>query len=421
MGGIFSFFSKVITRLVKGDIRYIESFTPVQQELILELLGSTNAYVKNWVVNVCVRNISDLVASLPKRLLKKNGDEVDIMSNPIAQQILHKPNEYQTAHEMWTRVACDVMLHGNAYLKVFGVNKSRPKGIYTLFGNRIEPRLGVAGLNDSDDFVPGDRGYGNEGIPELYYHDTTSGRRDHHLKEDIIHVKEYSPTSMIKGDSWLKAGAKKLERMDSQEVYNKTIYDNGVFPTMNFSTDQELSAGQRNALRQEISKNLAGALKAGGYLLTDKGVTANTFSLSPKDLEVVENEKVTAGHVASMLNYPPELLGTIFVTKNVATYVESRKQLYQQAVLPLCTKLLQAINAYFFRLGDMGFSINRSNIATLQPSVADLAGAWWMTPNQKRAAQGLHIADDPAMDKYYIPAGYQLIDDISFSGSEDEL
>jgi HK97 family phage portal protein len=397
---------------LQGDWRFIQSFPPAVVGLLIA--SSTNAFVKQWVVNVCCRNIGDLVASLPKSLEDRQRAEIDPYDNRIAQLILIKPNEIEkTAWRLWNRLAIDEMLWGNSYVHVLGPENPaiRPLSLTPLFARHITPRMKGAQSANTETW----------NMSELEYFDESNPRNEPFSSTEIIHSLEYNPDSRIKGLSWLAAGRKKIDRADNQETFNTQIYENGVYPSMNFSTDQELFEPQRTALRQEIEKNFAGALKAGGFLLTDKGVSAKPLAISPKDLEVIENEKVTAGNIASMLNYPPELLGTVFVTKNVATYREARKQLYQQAVIPLAKRFIESFNSYFFPRGDYRFKINTSSIAVLQPTTEELSGAWWMSPNQRRTAQGLSAIDDPLMDKIYIPSGFQPIDQVGFQGSEEEL
>jgi phage portal protein BeeE len=90
---------------------------------------------------------------------------------------------------------------------------------------------------------------------------------------------------------------------------------------------------------------------------------------------------------------------------------EAKKALYQNCVIPELIKIQDELNRWLTpKYGEnLCIEYDFSVIPELQEEsdkiVEQMSKAWWLTPNEKRAAMSYsHDDDNPILDDYYIPA-----------------
>jgi HK97 family phage portal protein len=314
--------------------------------------------------------------------------------------MLLKPNKIETAQDLRMRRALDLILNGNSYLHVVGSPKM-PLEIEPLYAFMCEaiPRS-YADLNTIK-----------------YYFDYSKGFSRDIDPEEVIHVLNTNHRNRIKGVSWLVAGAKKFSLVEDIENYQQRIYQNGIFPQLHIMLKDEFKdVIALDEFRETLLKRLQGTDKTGLPLITGNAVNSNVLDFSPADMQVIENEKVTASMIATMMNVPAELLGTLIDKVNVASYKEAMRQIYQQTIIPLIETLLMNDNAFFFPEGNLIFKLNQSRIDVLKDTTQDLKEATWLTLNEKRRRQGLEPLDDKNADLIFLPGNVVTLEEAAFSG-----
>ena len=96
---------------------------------------------------------------------------------------------------------------------------------------------------------------------------------------------------------------------------------------------------------------------------------------------------------------------------------EAKKALYQNAVIPELNKIRDELNRWLApKYGDKIYiDFDYSSIPELQEEMEKVVGqmnqAWWITPNEKRAAMSYGMDDDnDKLNDYYVPANLLPID-----------
>lgn len=386
----------------KFDIRDYNSFTPIQREMLADLLKSRDIYTKIWVANTCIRKIADAAGLIWSSVSLQDSKGEIREDNPV-YKLFKYPFPTMSGVELMEFSITQYILNGNCYEYVTGTQK-KPLEVWPLFARNITP-------------IGGDPLKG-EPVIKVYRDDT---QKKDYSPDSVIHAKTVNPESLICGISLLSAGETKLEQLDNIENFNNKIFKNGAFPSINFSTEQDLIESQRNDLKKSIQEQYAGVSNAGKVMLTWGGVKAIPMAFSPSDMQVLNNENMTAGAIASLLGVPPELLGNISTSKTYSNYREAKSDFINSTVIPHSNRIIEKRNHFFFPSGDFKFVLNENRIDYLKPSSAELNESWWLTPNQKRQLQGYQPIGDPAMDLIYIPSGYQTIEQAGFAGSTMEL
>jgi hypothetical protein len=93
---------------------------------------------------------------------------------------------------------------------------------------------------------------------------------------------------------------------------------------------------------------------------------------------------------------------------------EARKSAMTDGVLPLKYMLLDQLNKGFIKSWSIAdnkqyhLDVDLQNVHELQSDmekvVSQMAASWWITPNEKRYAQGFDKDERPGMDDFYIPS-----------------
>lgn len=384
---------------VKGDIRYFNSLSRIQQEIVLGM-DSENwvaLYKKLWVLYKCVNMISENVGALPYSLQNASGDEV---TDGISNSLQNYPNPLDTGVELIEQLTSYTLLDGNGYVFVNGVVNPE---MWVLMSQFIEPLAG-----DKEN-------------PIRDYKSTAKNDTRIYSPDEVIHIRMFNPSDRINGMSPLQAGSPEVGFAKRLNNYKNNLYDNQGTPSGSLSTDQNLTPEQYQELIKQIRGEYAGTKNAGKLMVLEAGLKFMQMGMSPSDLDLIRSENMTESKIASLYGVPVELIGDLGEQKNYSNYREARKAFYEETVIPMAKKILAGFNRHFWSDGSKKFVINYSEISALKPTSEELNAAYWLTPNEKRSRQGLPKSEDFGMDKYYIPSSYVAIEDLAGMGDVESL
>jgi len=127
-------------------------------------------------------------------------------------------------------------------------------------------------------------------------------------------------------------------------------------------------------------------------------------------MSLIEQYNASIKDLCNIYNVPV----TLFNNTESSTYnnvKEAKKALYQNCVIPELIKIQDELNRWLAPMyGDnICIEYDFSVIPELQEEtdkiVEQMSKAWWLTPNEKRAAMSYDYDDaNPILDEYYIPA-----------------
>jgi hypothetical protein len=147
-----------------------------------------------------------------------------------------------------------------------------------------------------------------------------------------------------------------------------------------------------------MQENYTGAKNAGRPLLLDGGLKWQEMSLSPKDMEYIENKNTSARDIALCFGVPPMILG-IPGDNTYSNQKEARLALWEQTILPLVRLGVGELNNWLAPLfGDdirIGYDEDKLNaLAPRREQVwAKVKDADFLTDNEKREATGYGPVD----------------------------
>ena len=134
------------------------------------------------------------------------------------------------------------------------------------------------------------------------------------------------------------------------------------------------------------------------------------FGLNAADVSLIEQYNASIKDLCNIYNVPVQLLNNTD-SSSYNNQKEAKKALYQNVVIPELIKIKDELNRWLVpKFGDnLCIEFDFSVIPELQEEtekvVEQLSKAWWITPNEKRAAMNYgKDEENTTLDDYFIPA-----------------
>jgi len=398
---------------------------------IIDVVNQSNAvdkgYLYNHIVYSIIRRITTSMQGVPWQVYKVIDDKAEkkfktafkVKDYEAAMyykaaayepddkseisRLLASPNETERLNDLIEGLASFYLITGNGY--IYGLRRSGDKSIIRLynmpahlveiiFGSYLRP---VKGYRLST-FIDGE-------IPA----------------EDVLHIKTFNPNYDAQG-SWLY-GISPISAAGNITTLSNYAYKTQIDNFAKYGVRGILSAS-KEGLTQEQAEQIKEKWQAivdnrkGDIMVSGVPMTWTNVGLSPVDMQIIEQQKLTLRDLCMIYNVPSQLFGdSEHTTYN--NMREARKGLVTDAVLPIMEKIKDGLNR-FLNTAEQGLLIDYDlqAFAELQDDmatqVASLSQAWWLTGNEKRIAMGKQPIDDEIMDEVLLPSGYIPMSDYSF-------
>jgi HK97 family phage portal protein len=336
-------------------------------------------YMRNPIAYRSVRMVAEAAASVPW-LLYDRRTELD--DHPLLT-LLAQPNPHQAGCEFFEALYGHLLVSGDAYAEAV-VIEGAIRELYALRPDRMS-------------VVPDANGW-----PAAFeYHANGKSVRFAQDGEGpvppILHVREFHPLDDYYGFPPLEAAQMSLDVHNAASAWNKALLDNAARPSgalvYKGENGSNLSEEQFERLRDELVANFSGATNAGRPLLLEGGLSWQSMSLSPKDMDFLELKHGAAREIALAFGVPPMLLG-IPGDNTYANYREANLAFWRQTVLPLAARFANAFGAWLGPAWSEGFrlGIDADQVEALS---AEREALWsrvnevdFLTPDEKREAVG---------------------------------
>jgi HK97 family phage portal protein len=315
-------------------------------------------------------------------------------------EVLKRPNPAQSYNAFIQEIIAFGKLTGNRY--IFGIapdtgmNKGKYKELYVLPSQNMEIHSG--------------------GIMQPVKEYTLSYNGTYRIAaDDVCHIKDFNPYydgtgSHLYGMSPLHSGLRVLQANNEAVTTGVKYLQNQTARGVLMSEEGDLSEEQARMLKQKFKEQNQGADKAGDLVITPKKLSWINFGLTTSDLSLIEQYNASIKDLCNIYSVPVQLLNNT----DASTYnnmKEAKKALYQNAVIPELIKIREELNRWLTpKYGqnlyiDFDFSVIPELQEEMDKVVQQMSNAWWITPNEKRAAMSYGADEDSAfMNDYYIPA-----------------
>lgn len=243
--------------------------------------------LKISVVYACVSLLSDAVGSLPLKVYRKTKDgKQEVPDHPVAN-IIASPNETQTTFEFIQLLMTSLLLYGNVY--------HEKKADQLLF---LHPEKIKVEIADSGRLV-------------LIYTDKDGAQRK--ITQNKLFRVHGMGVDGVTGLNPIAYQRETLEAGKDSQQYGKACFTNGVYPSGILKVPQNVTMTQEAAdvLEKKFAAKHAGAANHKKPIVLREGIEFTQMSLSPVDMQYIENKKFNVGDIARIFRVPPHLIGDL--------------------------------------------------------------------------------------------------------------
>ncbi|MDA0617369.1 MAG: phage portal protein, partial [Proteobacteria bacterium] len=282
----------------------------------------------------------------------------------ILNDVFARPNTSESFYDIMEKVYSYKLLWGNVFLRVIHSNDGTIESIECLRPDRVTV------LSDEHGDVIGYR----------YKHKKV--RIDFPVRGDgscdIIHIKSFHPLNDIYGLSAMESAKYSIDQHNEASRYAKALLQNSARPSgalvvnaTEHNNGGRLTDDQFEKLRNQLYTNHSGATNNGKPLILEGGLDWKEMSMSPKDMDFIENKNSSAREIALAFGVPPQLLG-IPGDNTYSNMSEARLALWEHTIIPLMQDVTKTFERAFGNLlkeDDLVIQFDKSQIADVSQKV----------------------------------------------------
>ncbi|HHT9124230.1 MAG TPA: phage portal protein [Candidatus Brocadiia bacterium] len=315
----------------------------------LEIYG--NAEYSNVWVFACVKAIAQTVASVPMVFYSdtKNGRERLPDNHPLTE-LFWGVNPVMSRYDFWEATMVYLELTGNCFwaLERATGDGRRATEIWPLRPDRI--RI----VPDRTSFVKG-------------YIFSVGERSVGYDRDEVLHLKYFNPLNDWWGISPLSAARQGLLADYYAVMYNKKFFKQGASPSGVFVAEGAIDESSFRRLQKELELVYSGVDRAHRPMLLESGLKWQSISLPQKDMEFINQRKMSREEILSIFKVPPAEVG-IFEYANYANAQMQDKIFWTKCIIPRLIKIEEHLNTFLIpRFGEGIFAkFDLSKVEALQ-------------------------------------------------------
>lgn len=357
-----------------------------------------------------VRLLTEVVASMPIRCYDidiKNSTKSINTNNELWRLMAYNPNRYQSTTEFWESIMLNLVTWGNAYVAIERSASGKIISLLPLVSSQMEPRL----LEDG---------------AMVYQYTTADSSIKVFSDQSIWHIKIFG--NGLVGLSPLGYAAGAINTASNLERRMNVLASNGGKTNGILTIDKVLTDKQREAIKANFSAITEG--NADQLFVLEADMQYQQTSLSPSDIQLIENRRFQVEDIARFMGVPSVLINDTSATTTWGSGIEQITQgFYKLNLRPYLERIESSIQRNLMPATDWGNTVIefdfdtllRADKATRIDAASKGVNAGILTPNEARAEEGLGDktgGDDIYLNGSLVPAGQQQLQRGSQSGTQ---
>lgn len=309
---------------------------------------------KIGALNYGISLISETIASLPVYLYKRDENGGREKVDDYRNKLLNLENsDYSTAYNMKRNIVSDYLYHGNGYLDIYRDNEYKIKSLIHIPYKDIQ-------IRKSDSFNKREVTYtydywGMSNIPSF----------------GVVNLARNTKDGELEGQGILKEGSLILGNSYGFESFTETTIKSGFNVKGVVEKDGILTKPAKESLMNMLIKFFSGSRNAGKVLILDDGMKFKPISMSPADLELLQQKEFTIKDIARLLKIQPSLLGIANGGMTYSNEKDNQLQFLKYTIEPLLTIIEQTFNKYLLSEDEKSrgffFEFNTQNMLRTSP------------------------------------------------------
>ena len=310
--------------------------------------------------------------------------ELDIeASDSAVQRLIENPNKWQTRYEFIHGLVFDLLLHGNAYIRV----------LKTSGGRRLQ-------------LVPEDpknvRVEWADDRTDVKYTMTYEGSEVYFTSGDIVHIRDV-PSNDILSVSRVQMTRPRIEALISADRLIADTFRFGGSLGYSVEIPSKLTPEETESLGEAMVQNFVGeggqSKRNGIVVIPGGGKVVKHEGMTPADADLRELRQDLIREIAGVFGVPPFIAGGTGDTK-YANVTARLQAMYRDAIAPIVSNLEERLSKAMG--GKVEFMIEdllTGDLATQITSATMAAGGPILTPNESREILGKEPIEGEGMDE----------------------
>lgn len=254
------------------------------------LIGVANYGSYVWL-RKAIKVLSDNFSALPVNVLR-DGKVID---HPIAR-LLTGVNDVMSSGDLWQQWLIDMMLGGEEFWELVRDGAGQYVEIWPRQPHQVSVIPDAAGRRYRR--VAGYKIEDNEGDPYTLPPD------------ECIHFKFYNPANPWRGISPITAVRSSIIIDQLAQSWSRMFLKNSARPDYAIITPQGTTETERKNLIAQLKQDYGGAENAHEPIALEEGISdIKILSFPPKDIEWIEQRKLSRAEVAAIMGVPDEIMG----------------------------------------------------------------------------------------------------------------
>ena len=270
-----------------------------------------SAYGKSLYVYACVSKIAEKVASIDfklNKIINANGDTEEVKSHEILD-LLYKWNPYFTKEEAIEIDTINRKLTGDSFIYKVRNNAGQLVELWNIRPDRVNI------ISNKGEYI------------SYYEIMNDDGTRERVEVSEMIHIKAPSPLSEHFGMSPLSSAGNRVQVEEYAIKHQGDMFLNSARPDGLLTTDEPLTAEQRQELSDDFNKRHRGLGKNSKLAVLDSGLKYQQISLSPREMDFIESLKATRDDILIAFKVPKPIVAVLDDVNRANCYSEDTEVL----------------------------------------------------------------------------------------------
>ena len=302
--------------------------------------------------------VSDTISAMPCYLYKNVDGYQQLMEDDPRNRLMSgMANEVLTSYNLKKVIVKDLILYGNAYIKI-NRNGSQVETLTYLPVESVTPKYDNKGyyfeVSEIKTGVDGEE-IGEE-IVDFY---------------DMIVLIRNNRYNSIKGQGLLELASKTLDTAIQEESYTRNLFKNGLSSRAILNSKTPLRKEIKDKLRTDLKNLYSGVQNAGSVMVLEGEMNLIPLTMTPSDVRLIESRNFSITEISRWLNIPKHMLNMDRSQGMYSNITQERQQLLSNTLTPFMIAIEESLNQKLLtdeeRANEYYFKFDTSELLRLTP------------------------------------------------------
>lgn len=284
--------------------------------------------MKVTALNEGINQIADTIAALPVYLYKREDNGSRQKVNDKRNKLLNLENsKHSTSYNMKKNLIMDFLFYGNGYLDI---NKDVKNEIISLMHIPYKD-IQLIDVNSI-----------NKRYAEYQYSYWGMTNEFH----EVLNLVRNPYRDSLNGVGVLEEGSMALEGATGLDEYSKNVINTGFNARGVIESEKIMSKPSRQSLNTMLKRFFSGGKNSGKILILDDGMKFKGLSLSPADMNLLQQKSFTVEDIARLLKMPSYMLGASGSSMVYSNVEQTQLMFLQMTIDPILRLVEDTFNKY---------------------------------------------------------------------------